>query len=245
MSGRLRVAVLLGGQSSEHDVSILSARNVVKGLDAAKYDVAPILITRDGRWRLIELENGVLPDQMPSRGTEVALTPGGRGRLLSADQAAGPLPPIDILFPVLHGLNGEDGSIQGLAQIAGGLSLATGLGRRVGALVLAVSMVPTLVDSAPFGPSGDGERTGDFVRDLALTGGVLLAAGDTEGQPTLAYKAKTRAEMLGREAEHTKAAVAREAERTKKSLQREGRRAARKAKKVASKATKTIEGALK
>lgn len=119
MSGRLRVAVLLGGQSSEHDVSILSARNVVKGLDAAKYDVAPILITRDGRWRLIELENGVLPDQMPSRGTEVALTPGGRGRLLSADQAAGPLPPIDILFPVLHGLNGEDGSIQGLAQIAG------------------------------------------------------------------------------------------------------------------------------
>lgn len=135
--------------------------------------------------------------------------------------------------------------LSGLAQIAGGLSLATGLGRRVGALVLAVSMVPTLVDSAPFGPSGDGERTGDFVRDLALTGGVLLAVGDTEGQPTLAYKAKTRAEMLGREAEHTKAAVAREAERTKKSLQREGRRAARKAKKVASKATKTIEGALK
>jgi uncharacterized membrane protein YphA (DoxX/SURF4 family) len=132
-----------------------------------------------------------------------------------------------------------------LAQIAGGISLATGLGRRVGALVLAVSMVPQLVDSAPFGPSGDGERTGDFVRDLALTGGVLLASGDTEGQPTLAYKAKTRAEMLGREAEHTKAAVVREAERTKKSLQREGKRAARKAKKVASKAGKTIEGALK
>jgi uncharacterized membrane protein YphA (DoxX/SURF4 family) len=132
-----------------------------------------------------------------------------------------------------------------LAQIAGGISLATGLGRRVGALVLAISMVPQLVDSAPFGPSGDGERTGDFVRDLALTGGVLLASGDTEGQPTLAYKAKTRAEMLGREAEHTKAAVVREAERTKKSLQREGKRAARKAKKVASKAGKTIEGALK
>ena len=72
-----------------------------------------------------------------------------------------------------------------------------------------------------------------------------LAAGDTEGQPNLAYRAKSRAEALGREAEHTKAAVAREAARTKKTLGREGKRAARRAKSVAHKATKTIEGALK
>lgn len=120
MSARLRVAVLLGGRSSEHEVSILSARNVVKGLDAAKYDVAPILITREGRWRLLELENGMLPDQLPADGAEVALIPGGQGRLCSFDRnGARELPAIDILFPVLHGLNGEDGSIQGLAQIAG------------------------------------------------------------------------------------------------------------------------------
>ncbi|MFT3862533.1 DoxX family protein [Micropruina sp.] len=131
-----------------------------------------------------------------------------------------------------------------LAQIVGGVSLATGIGRRTGAAVLAVSMLPQLIASAPFGPSGDREGSGDFLRDVALTGGVLLASGDTEGQPNLAYRAKTRAEALSREAEHTKAAVAREAARTKKSLQREGKKAARQAKKFASKATKTVEGAL-
>lgn len=134
--------------------------------------------------------------------------------------------------------------VSAVAQILGGVSLATGLGRRLGAAVLAVSMVPELLASNPFGSSD--KKGGDtFLRDVALTGGVLLAAGDTEGQPDLAYRAKARADALGREAEHTKAAVVRQATRTKKSLEREGRKAARKAKKVANQATKTLEGALK
>lgn len=117
---RLRVAVLFGGQSSEHEVSILSARNVVKGLDAAKYEVVPILIARDGQWRLIEPENGALPDPLPHGDVEVFLKPGGKGQLYSIDdKGARALTAIDIMFPVLHGLNGEDGSVQGLAQIAG------------------------------------------------------------------------------------------------------------------------------
>ena len=134
--------------------------------------------------------------------------------------------------------------LSALAQIVGGLSLATGIGRRLGAGVLAVSMAPQLLASSPFGSSSDQDSTNDFLRNIALTGGVLLAAGDTEGQPNLAYRAKSRAEALGREAEHTKAAVAREAARTKKTLGREGKRAARRAKSVAHKAPKTIEGAL-
>ncbi|WP_342362632.1 D-alanine--D-alanine ligase family protein [Terrarubrum flagellatum] len=118
---RLRVAVLFGGRSAEHDVSVLSARNVVKGLDPAKYDVVPIFISRDGRWRLLELENGVLPEALSEHGAEVCLMPGGRGRLLSLDEARGArdLPDIGILFPVLHGMDGEDGSVQGLAAVAG------------------------------------------------------------------------------------------------------------------------------
>ncbi|MBK8445870.1 MAG: DoxX family protein [Micropruina sp.] len=134
--------------------------------------------------------------------------------------------------------------VSAVAQIVGGVSLATGFGRRIGAAVLAVSMVPELLASNPFG-SSEKKGTDTFVRDVALTGGVLLAAGDTEGHPNLAYRAKTRADALGREAEHTKAAVVRQATRTKRSLEREGRKAARKAKRVATKATKTIEGALK
>ena len=74
---------------------------------------------------------------------------------------------------------------------------------------------------------------------------MLLAAQDTEGRPDLAWRAKNRAELLGREAGHAKAAISREAAHTKASLTRQGKRAARKAKKVAGKATKTIEGALK
>ncbi|HEX8047937.1 D-alanine--D-alanine ligase family protein [Rhizobium sp.] len=121
MISRLRVAVLFGGQSSEHDVSLLSARNVIKAIDAEKYEIVPIVISRDGRWLLIDLDEGALPDPVAYAGREVCLLPGGKGRILAVGDLAGAreLPAIDILFPVLHGLYGEDGSIQGLARMVG------------------------------------------------------------------------------------------------------------------------------
>jgi D-alanine-D-alanine ligase len=120
MASKLRVAVLLGGRSAEHDVSILSATNVLKALDPAKYDVVPILITRSGKWLILNLEDGALPNPIPETSSEICLVPGGRGRLFVIPKGgpAHELPPIDILFPVLHGLHGEDGSIQGLAEVA-------------------------------------------------------------------------------------------------------------------------------
>ncbi|TKT81272.1 D-alanine--D-alanine ligase family protein [Aquamicrobium sp. LC103] len=122
---RLRIAVLFGGRSAEHDVSVLSATNVMRALDPAKYDAIPVFVTRDGRWLLAGFEDGALA--RPSAGTEVCLVPGGRGRMLAipAEGAGGgggaprELPAIDILFPVLHGLHGEDGAVQGLAEVAG------------------------------------------------------------------------------------------------------------------------------
>lgn len=121
MSDRVRVAILLGGRSSEHEVSLMSAANVVKAIDKAKYDVVPILITRAGQWREVDLRNGVLPDPIPQDGAELCLLPGGSGRLLRLQDGAAPqtLPKVDVLFPVLHGLDGEDGSVQGLAAVAG------------------------------------------------------------------------------------------------------------------------------
>lgn len=119
MTSRLRVGVLFGGQSSEHDVSILSARNVLKAIDRAKYEIVPILIDRTGQWLLIDIVDGALPTAIAYSGTKVCLVPGGRGRMLAfdtADKAVHP-PAIDALFPVLHGLHGEDGSVQGLAQV--------------------------------------------------------------------------------------------------------------------------------
>ncbi len=117
-SNRLRIAVLFGGRSAEHDVSVLSATNVMGALDPARYDAVPIFITRDGQWLLTRYADGTL--EKPSAGTEVCLMPGGRGRMMAFPAGGAPheLPKIDILFPVLHGLPGEDGSVQGLAEVA-------------------------------------------------------------------------------------------------------------------------------
>lgn len=119
MTDRVRVAILLGGKSSEHEVSLMSAANVIKAIDKAKYDVVPILITKAGQWRELELRNGVLPDPIPQDGAELCLLPGGRLLRLQDGAAPQALAKIDVLFPVLHGLNGEDGSVQGLAAVAG------------------------------------------------------------------------------------------------------------------------------
>ena len=115
---RLRIAVLFGGRSAEHDVSVLSATNVMAALAPAKYEAVPIFVTREGQWLLSSFEGGVLAK--PAAGTEICLVAGGGGRMLAipADGAAHEMPKIDVLFPVLHGLHGEDGAAQGLAEVA-------------------------------------------------------------------------------------------------------------------------------
>ena len=118
-SDRLRIAVLFGGRSAEHDVSVLSATNVMRALDPAKYDAVPVFVTRQGQWLLSGFQDGALAT--PSVGTEVCLVPGGHGRAMAIPTdggAAHELPEIGILFPVLHGLHGEDGAVQGLAEVA-------------------------------------------------------------------------------------------------------------------------------
>ncbi|WP_430679262.1 D-alanine--D-alanine ligase family protein [Mesorhizobium album] len=115
---RQRIGVLFGGRSAEHDVSVLSATNVMLALEPARYDAVPIFVTREGQWLLSRFEDDALA--RPSSGTEVCLVPGGRGRMLAVPAGGPPheLPAIDILFPVLHGLHGEDGAVQGLAEVA-------------------------------------------------------------------------------------------------------------------------------
>lgn len=117
-SSKLRIAVLFGGRSAEHDVSVLSATNVMRALDPARYDAVPIFVTREGQWLLSSYEDGALAK--PASGAEVSFLPGGKGRLLAMPETGTPheLEKIDLLFPVLHGLHGEDGAVQGLAQVA-------------------------------------------------------------------------------------------------------------------------------
>ncbi|MCY1668931.1 D-alanine--D-alanine ligase family protein [Rhizobium sp. SL86] len=115
----ITVGVLYGGQSAEHDVSLMSAANVMKAMDRARYRVVPIAIGRDGIWWL-NADAGDGAVAQPGGGVQVALVPGGKGRLVAVDQpGAGDLPKLDVLFPVLHGRFGEDGTVQGYAEMAG------------------------------------------------------------------------------------------------------------------------------
>ncbi len=115
------VCVLFGGVSSEHEVSLLSARTVLDNIDTEKYRVFPVGIRKDGRWFLHTGENWELTE-----GTW-EFNPGNKPAFLSPDGNFGLVTiagknfytqKLDCVFPVLHGVNGEDGSIQGLAQLA-------------------------------------------------------------------------------------------------------------------------------
>ncbi len=110
MTGRrVRVAVLSGGRSSEHDISIASARSVVAALDPQRYETIAIEIGRDGRWELGSSSTPELP-----RGKSVETLP------VVADSApAAVLGRVDVVLPILHGPFGEDGTVQGLLELAG------------------------------------------------------------------------------------------------------------------------------
>lgn len=147
---KLRIGVLFGGRSAEHDVSVLSATNVMAALDPAKYEAVPIFITREGKWLASSYRDNAL--KQPDSGAEVCLTPGGEGRMiaLEADGTVKELGKLDILFPVLHGLPGEDGSIQGLAETAcmplagcGIAGSATALDKDIAKRLLKEAGIPT------------------------------------------------------------------------------------------------------
>jgi len=121
---RLRVGVLYGGRSGEHEVSLRSAWAVVNALDPARYDVVPVAIGKDGRWRtgrdtlkLLEEAQRVLAPAAES-GAEVTLAPDPTRRGL-VPLGPGNAIPLDVVFPVLHGTFGEDGTVQGLLDLAG------------------------------------------------------------------------------------------------------------------------------
>ena len=114
----LRVGVLFGGRSGEHEVSLVSAASVIRGLDPDKYEAVPIGITKDGHWLVGQGAVKMLPEVLK----------GGRRVMLTADPTEAALVPLDrgagaqrldVIFPVLHGTFGEDGTIQGMLDLAG------------------------------------------------------------------------------------------------------------------------------
>jgi D-alanine-D-alanine ligase len=143
---RLRIGILFGGRSGEHEVSLISAASVISALDPDKYETVPIGISKDGRWLAGTAAHKMLPPfadgahGKPALG-EVLRT--GESVMLSADPNVAALVPasnsradavhVDVVFPVLHGTFGEDGAVQGLLDLAGLPYVGSGvLGSAVG-----------------------------------------------------------------------------------------------------------------
>jgi D-alanine-D-alanine ligase len=132
MAKRLRVGILFGGRSGEHEVSLLSAASILKAIDRKKFDVVPIGITKEGRWLAAGDATNLLEGEKNSgsrhlRAGDPEATPGAKLLHEGIPTLLAPMPgpqgpegkAIDVVFPVLHGTFGEDGTIQGLFELAG------------------------------------------------------------------------------------------------------------------------------
>jgi D-alanine-D-alanine ligase len=134
MAKKMRIGVIFGGRSGEHEVSVRSARAVIEALDGEKYEVIPIAITKEGKWLAPARAARLLPDATRARLSEKILKsdahaadavaiiadPSQRGliTLESDNEDVSPTRALDVIFPVLHGTYGEDGTIQGLLEMA-------------------------------------------------------------------------------------------------------------------------------
>jgi D-alanine-D-alanine ligase len=149
-SRKQRVGVLFGGRSGEHEVSLASAASVIRGLDPQKYEAVPIGITKEGHWLIGEGAQKMLPDVLRT----------GQRVVMSADPTESALMPIDgstqgqkldVVFPVIHGTFGEDGTMQGLLELAGlpfvgagVLGSAIGMDKDVAKKLMQVAGIPVV-----------------------------------------------------------------------------------------------------
>jgi D-alanine-D-alanine ligase len=149
-SRKLRVGVLFGGRSGEHEVSLASAASIIRGLDPQKYEAVPIGITKEGHWLIGAGAQKMLPEVLRT----------GQRVLMSADPTESALMPLDgspqgqkldVVFPVIHGTFGEDGTMQGLLELAGlpfvgagVLGSAIGMDKDVAKKLMQVAKIPVV-----------------------------------------------------------------------------------------------------
>ncbi|TMS00768.1 D-alanine--D-alanine ligase family protein [Nonomuraea basaltis] len=186
-----RVAVVFGGRNSEHAVSLMGAGSVLEAIDRSKYEVIPIGIAQDGRWVLAasdqrySIEAGELP-AVDTSGAALAL-PSGGSSLVAYDPGSIPveLGSVDVVFPVMHGPFAEDGTIQGLLEMAGVRYVGSGV------LASAVGMdkahMKTVMTAA-------GLPTGRYVvvrdRDWRLNRELVLKEAEELGWPVFVKPAR-------------------------------------------------------
>ncbi len=176
--GKTRVAIVFGGRSTEHAISCVSAGNILSALDPDEYEVLPVGITRAGQWVLTSgdpeqfaITGRQLPEITAEAGTAVVLPadPTGHG-LMVLDPADGPraLAGVDVVFPALHGAYGEDGTIQGLLEMAGIPYVGANVFASAAAMDKEFTRKLAAADGIPIGPY------------VVLRSGMSLAQEDKE-----------------------------------------------------------------
>ncbi|OLO08673.1 D-alanine--D-alanine ligase A [Salinicola sp. MH3R3-1] len=157
---KIRVGVICGGKSAEHEVSLQSAKNIVDALDRERFEVTVIGIDKQGQWHINDADNFLVHADDPRRialnpsDGDIALVPGREQRqLIATETSQGTLGQLDVVFPIVHGTLGEDGSLQGLLRMAnlpfvgsGVLGSAAGMDKDVAKRLLRDAGIPV----APF-----------------------------------------------------------------------------------------------
>jgi len=211
---RLRVGVIYGGRSVEHEVSLVSARAIMQALDPRRYEVVPIGITRQGRWVLAGAHCALPPD--PSVRGLVRLRNGGRSETALASlpgatlksaggQRRDPSSPgrLDVVFPVVHGTGGEDGTLQGLLDLAdipyvgaGVLGSALGMDKAMMKVVFREAGLPIVDHRVLWRRDLDGGRD-RFVQTIEESFGYPCFVKPANGGSSVGVsKAKRRADLL-------------------------------------------------
>jgi len=147
---RLRVGILFGGRSGEHEVSLASAASVIRGLDPDKYEAVPIGISKEGHWLIGSAAQKMLPEVLKG-GQRVMMTADPTDAALIKLDGSGGGQRLDVVFPVMHGTFGEDGTIQGLLDLAGlpfvgagVLGSAIGMDKDVSKRLLQAAKIPVV-----------------------------------------------------------------------------------------------------
>jgi len=157
MSSKLRIGVVFGGRSAEHEVSLVSATSVINALDKEKYEVVPIGISPEGRWLSSVEALRLLKEKSSIAGLpEHVFVPDPHHKALmaiNADVSSASNKPVDVIFPLVHGTYGEDGTIQGLFELAdipyvgaGVLGSAVGMDKAVQKQLLKQARIPVTPD---------------------------------------------------------------------------------------------------
>jgi D-alanine-D-alanine ligase len=204
MARKIRVAVVFGGRSAEHEVSLQSAKNVLEALDRGKYEPVLIGIDRAGRWLLDEQTKLLfdqarpLPNLAVGGNREVALVARGEQSRLMDLSAGKELGKLDVVFPVLHGPYGEDGSVQGLCRLAnlpcvgaGILGSAVGMDKDVMKRLLRDAGIP--VAGFIVLARGQGKQA-DFAAAVAALGSPVFVKPANLGSSVGISRARTAAE---------------------------------------------------